>query len=326
MTYRANVLNNTGFDWNGVQLLLSTAQPLEHNNLPDWKPVYLDFVYPNIANMPTRSVNTIVSSTAGTTSIDGGDANIKGSRENATNYYLDGIRISGDAPKVQDINGPAIENQVVSTDNRLTAPEELLVEFGFSKPQTIQTGGQDNMVTVSEQDIPVTYIFQTIPKLNPAVFLLARLTNYGQYNLLPGTANLFQQDTYVGQAVIHPTTTNDTLLLSLGRDEQIAVARIQPQDLTGRKKTFDKYVKETFVYEISLKNNKPEPVMVEVVDQVPVSRREEIKIELDERTGADYNPENGKLKWNLALKGNESRKIRFGYNVKYPKDKIFTSH
>jgi len=56
-----------------------------------------------IKNLPTRSVNAIVATTAGTTSIDGGAVNIKGSRSNATNYYIDGIRVSGSPPPVQDI-------------------------------------------------------------------------------------------------------------------------------------------------------------------------------------------------------------------------------
>lgn len=56
-----------------------------------------------IKNLPTRSVNAIVATTAGTTSVDGGDVNIKGSRSNATNYYIDGIRVSGSMPPVQDI-------------------------------------------------------------------------------------------------------------------------------------------------------------------------------------------------------------------------------
>ena len=56
-----------------------------------------------IRNLPTRSVNAIVATTAGTTSIDGGAINIKGSRSNGTNYYIDGIRVSGTPPPVQDI-------------------------------------------------------------------------------------------------------------------------------------------------------------------------------------------------------------------------------
>ncbi len=57
-----------------------------------------------IKNLPTRSVNAIVATTAGTTSVDGGDVNIKGSRSNATNYYIDGMRVYGNqVPPVQDI-------------------------------------------------------------------------------------------------------------------------------------------------------------------------------------------------------------------------------
>lgn len=56
-----------------------------------------------IKNLPTRSVNTIVATTVGASSIDGGDVNIKGARSNATNYYIDGIRVSGGVPPVQDL-------------------------------------------------------------------------------------------------------------------------------------------------------------------------------------------------------------------------------
>lgn len=56
-----------------------------------------------IKNLPTRSVNTIVATTVGASSIDGGAVNIKGARSNATNYYIDGIRVSGGVPPVQDL-------------------------------------------------------------------------------------------------------------------------------------------------------------------------------------------------------------------------------
>lgn len=56
-----------------------------------------------IKNLPTRSVNAIVATTAGTSSIDGGDVTIKGSRANGTNYYVDGVRVFGNTVPVQDI-------------------------------------------------------------------------------------------------------------------------------------------------------------------------------------------------------------------------------
>jgi Carboxypeptidase regulatory-like domain/TonB-dependent Receptor Plug Domain len=56
-----------------------------------------------IKNLPTRSVNAIVATTAGVSSVEGGDVTIKGSRPNGTNYYIDGIRVAGTPPPVQDI-------------------------------------------------------------------------------------------------------------------------------------------------------------------------------------------------------------------------------
>lgn len=47
-----------------------------------------------IRNLPVKSINAIAATTAGLSSIDGGEINIRGSRTNATNYYVDGIRVS----------------------------------------------------------------------------------------------------------------------------------------------------------------------------------------------------------------------------------------
>lgn len=57
-----------------------------------------------IKNMPTRSLNSIVAISSGVSVIDGGETNIKGSRSNATQYFLDGIRVYGELPPVQEID------------------------------------------------------------------------------------------------------------------------------------------------------------------------------------------------------------------------------
>ncbi|MCC6726772.1 MAG: TonB-dependent receptor, partial [Saprospiraceae bacterium] len=57
-----------------------------------------------IKQLPTRNVNALASYTAGVSSADeGGDLNIRGSRSDATNYYIDGIRVTGQAPPKQAI-------------------------------------------------------------------------------------------------------------------------------------------------------------------------------------------------------------------------------
>jgi outer membrane receptor protein involved in Fe transport len=50
-----------------------------------------------IKNLPTRDINAIAATAAGFSSVDGGEGSIRGSRTNATVYYLDGIRYTGRA-------------------------------------------------------------------------------------------------------------------------------------------------------------------------------------------------------------------------------------
>ncbi|MCB9040000.1 MAG: TonB-dependent receptor [Lewinellaceae bacterium] len=49
-----------------------------------------------IKNLPTRNINALAATTAGLASADeGDDISVRGSRDNATDYYIDGIRVRG---------------------------------------------------------------------------------------------------------------------------------------------------------------------------------------------------------------------------------------
>lgn len=305
LVYKANISNRSGFDWKGVKLHLSTASPLLNNDRPILTPVFVDF---RIMAMPTP----------GTSQIDGGDVNIRAGRSNAINYRVDGIRVSGSMPPVQEAE---MQRTLSEVSEEQFNQEEFTTNFDLDKLQDILADGEENIVTVDERDMPAAYEFHSVPKLEATVFLLAKIADYGQYNLLPGTANLFFQDTYVGRAWVNPKITADTLLLSLGRDEQISIKRDQPRDFTQRKKIFGSSIKETYTYEISIKNNKSTAVTVDLLDQIPVSRQADIVVELEDKGGAKYGADLGKLEWQITVPAGQTKKVRFTYSVKYPKGK-----
>ncbi len=57
-----------------------------------------------IQRLPSKNINAIVANVAGTSSADeGDDITIKGSRSNATVYFLDGIRVSGNLPPQTEV-------------------------------------------------------------------------------------------------------------------------------------------------------------------------------------------------------------------------------
>lgn len=199
--------------------------------------------------------------------------------------------------------------------------DEPLIGFELPGHQNIPSDGKMQTVILFEKSIPVDYEYHAAPKIEPAVFLLAKIGDFGQYNLLNGHANIFLQETFIGRTNVNPKITADTLLLSLGRDEQVTIDRIQPKDFTERRKIFGSKIRETCQYEISIKNNKSKPVTVDLIDQFPISKQKDIVVELGDHSGAKVSPEFGKLEWNVEIPAGQTKKIRFSYSVEYPKDK-----
>ena len=127
-------------------------------------------------------------------------------------------------------------------------------------------------------------------------------------------------DTYVGKSLIDPNTTSDTLNLSLGKDRRVAVKKTAIKELTSLKSSGGFY-RQQYTYEITVRNNKLTDVNLLLKDQFPLSNIKEVEVKLDDAGEALINEEVGVLTWKFALKPGETRKVRFSYSVKYPKDK-----
>jgi uncharacterized protein (TIGR02231 family) len=291
LVYKANVINNTGFDWKNVKVALSSATPLVNNNRPILYPVFVDFRIQRVYQEEEVRM------------LDNMRSNSYQMKEAAPN--MAGAEMADKPVEIID------EGE----------QEEFLTTFDIAKAQDIAADGQSNIITVEEKEMAAIYQYHAVPKVEPAVFLLAKIIDYGKYNLLPGTANIFFRETYVGQTTVNPNVTSDTLLLSLGRDDQITIKRVQPKDFTERKKVLSNTIKEVYAFEITVKNNKTVPINIEFIDQVPISKQETIEVELLDKDGAEYAPTYGKLTWKLDIKPGQNKKVRFSYSMKYPKDK-----
>ena len=99
-TFQDIVMDDEGITLEGVIIRDYKAPLFQKDNTSGGKTITSE----EIAKMPTRNINAIAAASAGVSVIDGGDANIKGSRANATQYFLDGIRVFGTLPPVQEID------------------------------------------------------------------------------------------------------------------------------------------------------------------------------------------------------------------------------
>jgi hypothetical protein len=80
-------------------------------------------------------------------------------------------------------------------------------------------------------------------------------------------------------------------------------------------------------YRITVKNLHQRPIQVSVLDQIPVSQNDGIKIELLGRTQPtrrDVEDKRGILAWDMKLEPDEEKAVEFGYRVSWPAAKKVT--
>lgn len=285
MMYKAQVVQNTGIDWKQVKLTLSSGNPNQNNQAPILNSWYLNFSHPQYMQAPNLNLKS--------------------------NY------ISGSTSEVayEKIADSSMSNYTTVIENQLNIAFEIDVLYD------ILSNGKQHSISMKEVKLPASYKYYSVPKLDKEAYLLAEITDYAKYNMLPGEANIIFEGMYVGKTVINPNQTVDTLNLSMGKDKRISIKREKVVDKSSTK-FLSNYKEQIFTFDITIRNNKSEPIQIMVKDQIPLSSDKEIEIQLLESSKGKLNPEIGVLTWELNLKPNETKVLRMSYKVRYPKDKF----
>lgn len=302
LKYRAKVFNNTGIDWNDIKIKLSSADPSQSAAKPMLTPWTL--------NYNSNSYGLSLSPAA----------NGEGYMSNTITQEFDKQKAgldNNEIPRQQVLS----KTQTTNSDVKMVAIEvsELSAEFDIKNTYTIPSDFKPYLVDVTEYKLPATYQHFSVPKLDKNAFLLARINGWEDLNLVEGPANVYYSGTYVGQSYINTRSADDTLDLSLGRDNKVLVTRSKVKEYCN-KKTLGNSVKETFAYEMVVKNNRKTPIQIEVNDQLPVSAQSDIVVEALETSKGTYDIKTGKYAWTYSLQPGDIKKIEFSYSIKYPKN------
>ncbi|MEZ2415316.1 mucoidy inhibitor MuiA family protein [Muriicola sp. E247] len=210
-------------------------------------------------------------------------------------------------PQIKSVPLQQVENQTT-------------VDFLIDLPYTVNSDNKMYTVTMADYALPATYQYFSIPKIEKEAYLISSIKDWEKYNLLEGEANIFFENTFVGKTVLDVRYTSDTLDISLGRDRSVSVNREKITDFSS-KKFVGTRKEESRAWKITVKNNKSQPINMLLLDQVPVSVRDEIKVEVDELSGGKHNAQTGEIKWELRLNPNEERVFTLKYVVKYPRNR-----
>jgi uncharacterized protein (TIGR02231 family) len=318
LKYKAQVYNNTGNEWKDVQLTLSTGDPnlsAAHPNLSPW---YLDYF--NQAQEQTKyyapqqmqndyrmqaenEINIANQRAYDNYMLDKDDENNNKFARNAEEWTAIS---SGKNPAATTVQMKQIEIS------------ELTAEFPIANPFSCPSDSKPYMVDIKEINIPATFTHVTIPKIDQGAFLIANIVGWQDLDLIPGPTNVYFGGNYVGVSQIDTRNVSDTLALSFGRDPKIQVARKLKTEMSTRK-VVGSSRKDTYVYDIVLRNNRTVPVKINVYDQIPVSRNSEITVSAETLSDGKKDDATGEVKWEVTLQPGESSSLQIGYQVRYPK-------
>lgn len=301
LKYKANVYQNTGQKWENINLSISTGNPSQNNNRPILNPLYTQ-IYSN-TYYNSNSLEEVVVTT-----------NVRIKKQKTQEYKNLNMALEKNKESYDD----AYKYNATLTTNQIN------IEFEIANRQTIKSDGKENLISLDSYDLTTEYIYHAVPKINNGAYLIAKITDWGKFNLENGTANIFFEGKYIGKSFINSQVTSNSLLISMGRDNGITIERNAIKEFKSSK-FIGANKKETIGYDIVIKNKKTIPIELEILDQIPVSQNKLIDVELIEKEGAKYTKESGKLLWKLQLQPQQTITKRFVYSVKYPKKENITN-
>jgi len=196
----------------------------------------------DIVNMAVRDVSTIAHPSAGVT-------NIKGARGSGTVYFIDGVKVRGSSSNDEVFK--ISQNQVT-------------LNYNVELPYDIPSDGEQYKVLIKKYTQEVEYAYKAVPKLSGYAYLIANVTDWEKLNLRNGEAGLYYNGNYLGESFLNLDKAEDTLQISLGKDENILVLRNTIKQ-EYKKGLFGK-AQQNFHFRISVRNNKASSIQLEIID------------------------------------------------------------
>jgi hypothetical protein len=346
--YMAALVQQTGEDWNGVQLTLSTAQPLLNAVPPDLQRLELTVVAR--ASVPAQpgpggggGFGAYAQSGAGRAKELEGQIHML--RRQATEFEQK--KDVGNSFKALNEAGALTQNwELMKTRDEVLAEAKLAggrraptidgpsVTYQLGSRLSIPSRNDEQVVEVTKLSMDPKYYYKTVPVLNPQVYRLADLTNKSEHVLLPGEATMYRGADFVGRMTMPLVAVGEEFTVGFGVDTQVQVQR-RLIDHTRTMQGGNQVLK--YEYQILVSSYKNETVKVQVWDRLPFAETETAGIHVLKTTpalskDAIYEREsrpNNLLRWDLDVEpgrnGEKAMPISYEFRLDLDRQMIISS-
>jgi len=306
-----SVSQNSGEDWSGVALTLSTAQPHRGAGLPDLQTMWVNFY-----NKVTKDRGGMRNKRLEAYTQSGGVASYSNDGDVAPMKM--GFGTVGEAlPALKEAK---FVRAVIETGG-------FVSEYKIPGPSTVKADGTESKLMIGTFDTDSEIRIQVKPQISSEAYLVPHLKLKGEAPILAGHVSLFRDGAFVGQSrlpLLRPGQESD---LAFGIDDQISVRRRVLKDerseagIIARDNVQERY----FVTE--LQNLHKEKVKIIVLETIPVPQNKQIGVEIvagQTTSGYEKDKDNmkGLLRWELSLEPKQKSELRLGWKITWPKDQM----
>jgi uncharacterized protein (TIGR02231 family) len=295
---RAEIVQQTGEDWNDVALSVSTVRTAKGGSAPELRPLIVRFPQP--VAPPPRPMGRMM------------EQQLAPATAAAPEPAQDGVMAKA---------------QPVPADEREATVESSGYQVVYRVPGRISVAANEGAKSfrVASAKIAPDLLARVTPALDETAFIEASFKQDDEAPLLPGRIALYRDGIYVGRGQMALTPKDETVRLGFGADDKVKVSRATLKQVEGSAGFVSSAKTDRREYKTTVRNHHEWPIKVVVEDQIPVSEVEDIKVEMLPATPPpserDARERRGVVAWNFDLAPGDSKEIKFGWRMRWPADK-----
>ncbi len=287
----AVVQQRSGESWQGVRMALSTSSPALQSRPSELAPWLLDIYVPRMAKASSRD--------------EGGSDRM----------------VMAERPASVAMPAPPPAPREAEEETAEVSETGLHVSFDIKRAVDVPSDGAPHKLPIDAPTVKVKYDYAAVPQTREAAYLRGSLTNTLAYPLLPGSADLFIGQDFVGSMALPFTAAGDEAKVFFGEDAQIRVKSEQVKREKSGGGLLSKTEKLHLVQRITVQNLRRTAVSVEVADRLPVSQNAKIEVrDVSLVPAPAKRDEKGLLTWTIQLQPQEKKEILIDFVIEYPRD------
>lgn len=301
LSRRASITQKSGESWDNAVLQLSTARPAAGAAAPELMTQTIDFE-PELKPVPMAKARRPEPM-----------ADAVATAESEAVIAPESVVAGAPPPPPAPI---AIEEQAATLT---TAPFEAT--FAVPGRVTVHGNGDAKRVVLAVEKLEPALSCRTVPKLDPQAYLYAKLTFAKGTPLLPGQVYLFRDGTFVGTGDIPLLSPGEEHDLGFGIDDQVKVRHAVIEEKRGETGLISSSHTDVRNFRVTVKNMHERPINLVVMDQIPVSLNQEIKVEYTGKAQpakTNVKDQRGIMSFEAKLEPDEEKILEYGYRISWP--------